>query len=134
MITASQFCLGSDFEPTFHTWMKAAGVVDNTGLLQNRLAFGARREVDVETPVASGCRVAKDVGISPFDNVVHVQPCWGRSKHQFVGFDHVNLRLGASDRGMNASRPSDSAPLATLRDRTAIEAYFSWPTRCSACC
>ena len=134
MIAESQFCLGNDFEPTFHARMKATGVVDHAGLPQNRLAFGAWREVNVETPVASGRRVAKDVGISPFDNVVHVQSCWGRPKRQFVDFDHVNLRLASRGRGMNARRPSDSAPLATIRDRTAIEPYFSWPTRCSACC
>ncbi len=110
MIAASQFCLGSDFEATLHARMKAAGVVDHAGPPQNRLAFRARREVNVETPVASGRRVAKDVGISPFDNVVHMQSCWGRPKRQIVGFDYVNLRLGATRQGHEREKAKRQRP------------------------
>ena len=90
--------------------MEAAGVVDHTWPLQNRLAFGPWWEVYVETPVIGGCRVAKDVGISPLDNVIHVQLCRGRPKHQFVDFDYVNLRLVAPRQGHAGEKAEHQRP------------------------
>ena len=72
--------------------MKATKVLDGALLSKHNPPLRSPRQVDIETTVGSGRRMAEDIGIVPFDDIADPQPLWRQAIGEMIHEDRMHRR------------------------------------------